>query len=62
MSYINIVTLWMAAGADANCTHLDLLKQALDLADTAFRVQLLFAAATGVRAGELHALRWSMLT
>ena len=36
----------------------EVLRQLLDLADENFRVKLLFAAATGVRAGELHALRW----
>jgi integrase len=36
----------------------EILRQLLELADENFRVKLLFAAATGVRAGELHALRW----
>jgi integrase len=36
----------------------EVLRQLLGLADEKFRVKLLFAAATGVRAGELHALRW----
>src|SRR4051812_42179383 len=34
------------------------MRQLIDLADENFRVMLIFAAATGVRAGELHALRW----
>ena len=34
------------------------LRHLIELADDRFRVKLLFAAATGVRAGELHALRW----
>jgi integrase len=34
------------------------MKQLIELADVPFQVQLIFAAATGVRAGELHALRW----
>ena len=36
----------------------EVMRQLIDLADETFRVQLVFAAATGVRAGELHALRW----
>jgi integrase len=36
----------------------DVMRQIIELADERFRVTLLFAAATGVRAGELHALRW----
>jgi integrase len=36
----------------------EVMKQLIELADETFRVQLVFAAATGVRAGELHALRW----
>jgi integrase len=36
----------------------EVMRQLIDLADDTFRVQLVFAAATGVRAGELHALRW----
>ncbi|MGM4923168.1 hypothetical protein AB8A31_09700 [Tardiphaga sp. 804_B3_N1_9] len=28
------------------------------MADDAFRIELMFAAATGVHASELHALRW----
>ncbi len=34
------------------------MKQLIELADERFQVQLIFAAATGIRAGELHALRW----
>lgn len=34
------------------------MRLLLSAADPDFRVQLLFAALTGVRAGELHALRW----
>jgi len=34
------------------------MRQLLAAADPDFRVKLLFAAMTGVRAGELHALRW----
>jgi len=34
------------------------MRALLDAADPDFRVKLMFAAATGVRAGELHALRW----
>ena len=37
------------------------LKQLLSVADEDFRVTLLFAAMTGLRAGELHALRWRHL-
>lgn len=37
------------------------LKALLDVADADFRVKLIFAAASGVRAGELHALRWKHL-
>ena len=36
----------------------EVMRQLIELADERFRVKLLFAAATGVRAGELHALRW----
>jgi integrase len=36
----------------------EVVRQLVELADENFRVKLLFAAATGVRAGELHALRW----
>jgi integrase len=36
----------------------EVMRQLIELADDTFRVQLVFAAATGVRAGELHALRW----
>lgn len=36
----------------------DDLKSLLDVASEDFRVLLTFAAATGLRAGELHALRW----
>lgn len=39
----------------------DVLRQLIELADARFGVKLLFAAATGVRAGELHALRWRHL-
>lgn len=34
------------------------LQQIIGVADPDFRVQLLFAAASGLRAGEQHALRW----
>lgn len=34
------------------------LRALIDVADQDFRLKLVFAAATGVRAGELHALRW----
>ncbi len=34
------------------------LKALIAVADPNFQVELIFAAATGVRAGELHALRW----
>lgn len=37
------------------------LKALIDVADRDFRVKLIFAAASGVRAGELHALRWRHL-
>lgn len=37
------------------------LKALLDMADADFKVKLIFAAASGVRAGELHALRWKHL-
>lgn len=37
------------------------LRALLAVADADFRVKLTFAAATGVRAGELHALRWRHL-
>jgi integrase len=36
----------------------EVMQQLLELADQDFRVKLMFAAATGVRAGEMHALRW----
>jgi integrase len=36
----------------------DAMRALLAAADQDFRVKLAFAAATGVRAGELHALRW----
>jgi integrase len=36
----------------------EIMRQLIELADGRFRVMLLFAAATGVRAGEFHALRW----
>lgn len=36
----------------------EIMRQLIGLADERFRVMLLFAAATGVRAGEFHALRW----
>lgn len=35
-----------------------IMRQLIELADENFRVVLIFAAATGLRAGELHALRW----
>lgn len=34
------------------------MRQLIAIADDDFRVQLVFAAATGARAGEFHALRW----
>ncbi|MBB4383626.1 hypothetical protein [Bradyrhizobium sp. SBR1B] len=34
------------------------MRQLIALAEGEFRAELMFAAATGVRAGELHALRW----
>jgi integrase len=37
------------------------MRALLAVADTDFRVKLAFASATGVRAGELHALRWRHL-
>ncbi|MDR3487383.1 MAG: site-specific integrase [Bradyrhizobium sp.] len=37
------------------------MRALLAVADSDFRVQLAFASATGVRAGELHALRWRHL-
>lgn len=37
------------------------LRALLAVADEDFRVKLAFASATGVRAGELHALRWQHL-
>src|SRR6185437_8261474 len=37
------------------------LRTLLAVADQDFRVKLAFASATGVRAGELHALRWKNL-
>lgn len=36
----------------------EVVRQLVELADERFRVILLLAASTGVRAGELHALRW----
>lgn len=36
----------------------DAVRRLIEVADPDFQVQLIFAAATGVRAGELHALRW----
>ena len=36
----------------------EVLRALLAVADEDFRVKLAFASATGVRAGELHALRW----
>lgn len=36
----------------------DVMRQLIELADPDFQVKLVFAAATGVRAGEFHALRW----
>jgi integrase len=39
----------------------DALRALLAAADEDFRVKLAFASATGVRAGELHALRWQHL-
>jgi integrase len=37
------------------------MRALLSVADQDFRVKLAFASATGVRAGELHALRWHHL-
>lgn len=37
------------------------MRQLIAAADRDFRVKLIFAAATGVRAGEFHALRWRHL-
>jgi integrase len=37
------------------------MRALLTVADKDFRVKLVFASATGVRAGELHALRWHHL-
>jgi integrase len=37
------------------------LKALIEASDADFRVKLIFAAASGVRAGELHALRWRHL-
>jgi integrase len=34
------------------------MRRLIEAADEDFRVKLVFASATGVRAGELHALRW----
>lgn len=34
------------------------MRRLIEVADADFRVKLIFAASTGVRAGELHALRW----
>ena len=39
----------------------EVLRQLIELADVRFGVKLFFAAATGVRAGELHVLRWRHL-
>lgn len=36
----------------------DIMRELIALADDRFRVTLIFATATGLRAGELHALRW----
>jgi integrase len=36
----------------------EVMRQLIELADENFQVKLLFASATGVRASELHALRW----
>jgi integrase len=36
----------------------EIMRELIELSDETFRVQLVFAAASGVRAGELHALRW----
>jgi integrase len=36
----------------------EVMRLLVGLADENFRVKLIFAAATGVRAGEFHALRW----
>lgn len=36
----------------------EVMRQLMAVAGEDFRVQLIFAAATGVRAGEFHALRW----
>lgn len=36
----------------------DTLRRLIEIADEDLRVEIIFAAATGVRAGELHALRW----
>lgn len=36
----------------------ELMRELVELADTDFAMLLAFAAATGLRAGELHALRW----
>ncbi len=36
----------------------DAMRALLSVADEDFRIKLTFASATGVRAGELHALRW----
>lgn len=36
----------------------DAFRRIMDVADEDFRVKIVFAAASGVRAGELHALRW----
>jgi integrase len=36
----------------------EVMRQLIELADERFRVKLIFAAATGLRASELHALRW----
>jgi integrase len=40
----------------------DVMRQLIALADEDFAVKLTFAAATGVRAGELHALRWKHIS
>jgi len=39
----------------------DDLRRLIDAADDDFRLRLIFASATGVRAGEFHALRWRHL-
>lgn len=36
----------------------EVMRLLIDVADEDFRLKLIFASSTGVRAGELHALRW----